>query len=372
MIARHILVVGNYPADKQVSMTRVAMLLVSAYEQMGHRVKLVQPPMLITRLPGLPAVVYKYLGYIDKLLLFPLWLVVRARSFDLVHIADHSNAFYSFCVHPTRCIIICHDLLAMRGAMGDASAACDASPIGLWLQRLIRAGLRRPAAVSFISHATFRDFQRIIGQPSWQRHAVTHLPFNAPFRPDADPCALTRKEQALLPQTPYLLMVGSALPRKNRALSLRILEQLGASSPYRLVFAGEPLTSAELNFCHSNSLGERLVSIVAPSHSLLNVLYCQAHALLFPSISEGFGWPLIEAQACGCPVIASNTTSIPEVAGDGALYGDPGDVFAFTTHVKALEDPGRRDRLVQQGFANTLRFSPKTFADVLCEFAFQP
>ena len=107
-------------------MFRVAQLLARSYKLKGHRVKLVHPPVWVTRLPGLPAVARKYLAYVDKLLLFPLWLLLRARSFDLVHIADHSNAFYSFSVNPRRCIVICHDLLAMRGAMGDASAACEA------------------------------------------------------------------------------------------------------------------------------------------------------------------------------------------------------------------------------------------------------
>jgi glycosyltransferase involved in cell wall biosynthesis len=369
---RTILVVGNYPADQQQSMIRVAQLLVWSYKHKGHRVRLVQPPVCVTRLPGLPAVARKYLAYVDKLLLFPLWLLLRARSFDLVHIADHSNAFYSFCVKPRRCIVICHDLLAIRGAMGDASAACKASAFGLWLQRLIMAGLRRPAGVSFISQATYDDFQRLIGRPRGQRHAVIHLPLNAPFKPDPDPSALPRAERALLPPRPFLLMVGSALPRKNRALSLRVLELLGESSPYRLVFAGEALTPDERSFTRTHPLGDRVLSIVGPSHAFLNVLYGQAHALLFPSFSEGFGWPLIEAQASGCPVIASTTTSIPEVAGIGALYGEPQDADAFASHVKDLEQPGLRAQMIERGFANIRRFMPEAFADVITQFALQP
>ena len=367
-----ILVVGNYPADQQQSMIRFAQLLARSYKYKGHRVKLVQPPVSVTRLPGLPNVARKYLAYIDKLVLFPLWLLFRARSFDLVHIADHSNAFYSFCVPPRRCIVICHDLLAIRGAMGDASAACEASAFGLWLQRLIMAGLRRPAGVSFTSQATSDDFQRLIGRLPGQRHAVIHNPLNAPFKPDPDPFALPRAEQAQLPSRPFLLMVGSALPRKNRALSLRVLELLGDSSPYQVVFAGEALTPDERAFADKHPLGDRLLSIVGPSHGLLNVLYGQAHALLFPSFSEGFGWPLIEAQASGCPVIASTTTSIPEVAGAGALYGEPQDADAFAAHVKDLEHPGLRAQMIKLGFANTRRFMEEEFAEAITQFALQP
>ncbi len=369
---RRILILGNYPADQQQSMIRVSQLLVRSYRYSGYQVTLVEPPVWVSRLPGLPASVHKYFAYVDKLLLFPLWLVLRARSFDLVHIADHSNSFYSFCVNPRRCIVTCHDLLAIRGAMGDSSAECEASALGVWLQRLIVAGLRRPAGVSFISQATFNDFERLIGRPPGQRHAVIHLPLNAPFKPDPDASVLHKAEQSQLPPKPFLLMVGSALPRKNRALSLRVLELLGKSSPYRLVFAGEALTRDERSFVDTHPLGDRVLSIVGPSHACLNVLYGQAHALLFPSFSEGFGWPLIEAQASGCPVIASTTTSIPEVAGTGALYGEPQDADAFAAHVKDLEHPGLRAQMIELGFANTRRFMPEAFADVITQFALQP
>jgi glycosyltransferase involved in cell wall biosynthesis len=366
----YVLVVGNYSADHQQSMQRVARLLVRTYQQYGRNVQLVLPPVLFSRFPFLPSVARKYFAYIDKLLLFPVWLILHSRSYDLVHIADHSNAFYAFCVPRCRCIVNCHDLLAMRGAMGDSTVACDASAFGLWLQKLIMAGLRRCGAVVFISHATFRDFQLLIGEPRGQRHAVIPLPLNAPFTPDPDPLGLSSSEKALLPSAPFILMVGSALPRKNRMMALQVLERLGATS-YQLVFAGEALSPSERIFRDTHPLGDRLLSMVLPSDALLNVLYSRAHTLLFPSLSEGFGWPLIEAQACGCPVIASTTTSIPEVAGEGALYADPQDADAFAAHVLALEEPALRIEMTRRGFANSLRFTPEEFAEANCRFVFQ-
>jgi glycosyltransferase involved in cell wall biosynthesis len=371
MAPRRILVVGNYPADQQQSMIRFAHLLVSLYQPYAQ-VHLIQPFVLVTRLPGLPAVARKYLAYIDKLLLFPLWLALRARSYEMVHIADHSNAFYAFCCPQKRCIVTCHDLLAVRGAMGDSTVACDASAFGLWLQKLIVAGLRRCAAVAFISHATFRDFHHLIGEPRGQRHAVIPLPLNAPFRPDPDPFGLSSNEQALLPSDPFILMVGSALPRKNRPLGLRLLQELGVASPYRLVFAGAPLAPADQSFVAEHQLTSRVHVIERPSHALLNHLYCRAHALLFPSLAEGFGWPLIEAQACGCPVIASTTTSIPEVAGEAALYAGPHDVATFASHVRALEDQALRARLIRQGELNLRRYDPEVIRLAYIRFALQP
>jgi len=351
-------------------MLRFAALLLDFYSSSGS-VVLSSPRPLVSRLPYLPLVARKYLAYFDKLLIFPVWLAIQAHAFDRVHIADHGNAFYTFCCPSHKSIVTCHDLLAMRGAMGDASSACSASPIGIWLQRLIMAGLRRAGAVAFVSQATFQDFQHLIGYPARQRRAVIPNPLNSPF--SADPLAfpLAPAELAQIPQAPYLLMVGSALPRKNRALALQLLEHLGSASPYHVVFAGAPLTEQEQVFHHSHPLGDRLTSIENPSHALLNLLYCQAHALLFPSFAEGFGWPLVEAQTCRCPVIASPTTSIPEVAGDGALYAEPTDVASFASHVNTLQDPAERARLIALGMSNTRRFNPDVVAEAYRRLALQ-
>lgn len=368
---RRILVVGNYPLDQQQSMKRFAHLLLDFYK-VHAKVNLIRPPVLITRIPNLPALASKYLAYIDKLLLFPFWLAVQSRFYNLVHIADHSNAFYAFCCPPKRCVVTCHDLLAMRGAMGDSTVACDPSPIGIWLQRLIKAGLRRAGSVVFVSHATFNDFQRLIGPLPDQRQAVIPTPLNAPFTADLGAVTLSAEEQRLIPLEPFLLMVGSTEPRKNRLLSLRLLLELGAASPYQLVFAGSPLVSSEMDFITEHQLSTKVHVIVRPSHALLNHLYGRAHALLFPSVAEGFGWPLIEAQACACPVIASTTTSIPEVAGDAALYAAPYDVTTFASHVHALEDSATRACLIHLGKLNLGRFDPEVQSRAYTTFALQP
>jgi glycosyltransferase involved in cell wall biosynthesis len=332
---------------------------------------LVLPPVLITRLPIFSAFARKYVAYIDKLIILPVWLFLFSHRYDLVHIADHGNAFYSFFCPSRHCVVTCHDRLAVRAAFGDSTVACNTSPIGIWLQRLIIAGLRRPSALAFVSDATFADFKRLIGCSPSQRYSVIPSPLNAPFNPSQSAFELSDLEQALLPPRPYLLMAGSASPRKNRGLALKLLKWMGESSPYCVVFAGDPFSPAEQAFHDSHPLGIKLLSIPRPSHSLLNFLYCQAHALLFPSIAEGFGWPLLEAQACRCPVIASRTTSIPEVAGDGALYAEPADVGAFASHVLTLEDPVERGNLIRLGLTNICRYDPEKISESYRYFAFK-
>ena len=363
-----VLIIGNCLAEQQQSMIRFARLLVRFYEPHAV-VRLVWVPLIVARLPGMPAIARKYLAYIDKLILFPFWLIMHAGSYQLVHISDHGNAYYSFCCSPNRCIVTCHDLLAVRGAIGDSSVACKPSPIGIWLQKLIIAGLKRAGALVFVSKSTFNDFLRIVpGWPPDQRHAVIPNTLNASFT--ANPAfELSLDEQLQLPFLPYLLMVGSSHPRKNRLTAIRLLLELGATSNYQLVLAGDPLNELEKLAISDYQLTTRVISIVGPSHLLLNHLYCHAHALLFPSLAEGFGWPLIEAQACGCPVVASNTTSIPEVAGQGALFADPHDVVTFASHVRSLEDPTLRAALITCAANNLNRFSEKAIAKAYVDFS---
>ena len=367
---RRVLVISNYQSDDQQSMLRFATMLVSIYS-LDCSVVQMAPPCLLGSLSFLPLGFCKYLSYIDKLLLFPVVLAIRGHNFDLVHIADQGNAFYSLCFPRHKCFVTCHDLLAMRAAFGDTSISCTTSPVGILLQWLIKVGLHRAGAVACDSQSTFLDFQRLIGSPFLQRQAVIPIPLNSSFCPEFDAFPLTLDEEALLPKSAYLLMVGSDHPRKNRSMALRLLEYLGSDFPYILVIAGSPLAMTEQIFRRSHPLGERLISIVRPSHALLNRLYCQAHVLLFPSFAEGFGWPLLEAQACRCPVIASNTTSIPEVAGVGALYAEPTDVATFASFVRLLDDPVKRSDLIERGITNSHRYDFEVISDAYRKFAFQ-
>ena len=364
-----VLVIGGYVSDQLQSMERYADLLVKLYQPYGM-VTLWRPPGLFSRIPLLHSVAKKYLAYIDKIVLFPIKLGICSSSFDLVHIADHGYAYYSFFCNRSRCIVTCHDLLAVRGAMGDESAATGASRIGIWLQRLIMYGLRRSGSVVFPSEASYSDYIRLRGGPSNQKCEVIPSPLNATFSSNPSDFRISSGESSQVPPLPYLLMIGSSLPRKNRILALRVLLRLCDSTPIKLVLAGAPLTEHEKLIIKQHKLQKRVVSIERPSHAFLNFLYCNAHALLFPSFTEGFGWPLIEAQACACPVIASTTSCIPEVVGAGALFADPTDEIAFTKHVLSLDSNELRREMIEKGFLNLRRYDVENIRQQLAAFAF--
>src|SRR5205085_11711922 len=102
---------------------------------------------------------------------------------------------------------------------------------------------------------------------------------------------------------------------------------------------------------------DRVDQIKDPSSELLEALYNCAVALLYPSRSEGFGWPVIEAQACGCPVVCSNLGPLPEVAGEAGLFHDVSDEEGFAGDILRLNDPAERVVWSQKSLRNAERFS---------------
>jgi len=123
---------------------------------------------------------------------------------------------------------------------------------------------------------------------------------------------------------------------------------------YRLVIAGGDGHGSEAihNFIRTEGLGSRVVLLGYAPAEQLPVLYEAASVFLFPSFEEGFGLPVLEAMAHGLPVVASETSSLPEVGGDAALYVDPHDPRDMAEKIiKAVEDKGQRETMMERGLA---------------------
>ncbi|HTL40302.1 MAG TPA: glycosyltransferase [Pseudolysinimonas sp.] len=161
----------------------------------------------------------------------------------------------------------------------------------------------------------------------------------------------------------YVLCVGNLTPSKNLAPVTRALADAGI--PVVVVGA----TGNRRVFAHEAPLGGPGIRLAGRlSDAELALLLRNARALVFPSLYEGFGLPLVEAQALDCPVIASNRASIPEVAGEGAVYFDPTRPEDAVARVRAL-DPALRQRLVESGRLNVTRFSWDRTAGILLGLA---
>jgi glycosyltransferase involved in cell wall biosynthesis len=364
-----VVLLGNYVAARQQSMLRFAELLQSGWRRRGVPAFLVQPEPWAAR--GVPAWAHKWAAYVDQYARFPgrAATLAAAQGWDgarptVFHICDHSNSIYLRGLGGRRVVLTCHDLLAVRGARGEATY-CPASPTGEILQALILSYLRRVPWVACDSSATTADFGRLTNRVDDDRVVTIPLALNAPFAPV--PAAEAAARLACFPgllDEPYILHVGSSLARKNRAGVLRALGRARANWRGRVVFAGAPLQENERAVAREIGLAEdAVVEIPGPTHDELAALYSRAHALVFPSYSEGYGWPVLEAQACGCPVICSNVTSLPELAGPAAVLLAPDDFPAMAQAIITLADAPARAKLVAAGLANAAHYGEERMFD---------
>ena len=116
-----------------------------------------------------------------------------------------------------------------------------------------------------------------------------------------------------------------------------------------LVFAGEPLSDELRSLARQLGVSDRVVEVPDATSELLEALYNCATALLFPSTFEGFGWPIAEAHACGCPVICTDREPMTEVAGMPALIHDVEDEAGFAADLLRLTKPEERERCEREG-----------------------
>ncbi|HEY1583101.1 MAG TPA: glycosyltransferase family 1 protein, partial [Chthoniobacterales bacterium] len=326
-----VLLIGNYPADQQESMLRFANMMLRGLAAAGVPAKLIQPEPFLGRIQSAGPFAAKWLGYLDKFLLFPRQLKRSlAPGVALVHICDHSNAMYG--VHTNRPVVVtCHDLLAVRGALGEVPDT-PASATGKILQRWIVSGLRRANTIVCVSSATLRDTERIVGRrEGGPQLRVIHHGLNYPYRPQAPAVARVHLAHVagLDPARPFALHVGSNLRMKNREGALRIFALTKSDWNGQMVFAGQRLTSQLRSLGEELGVLDRVVEVEGPGNDLLEALYSSAMVLLYPSRFEGFGWPIIEAQACGCPVICADRVPMSEIGGEAALTAPVEDEAAL-------------------------------------------
>lgn len=361
-----IIIIANYRKDRQESMKRFAVMLQNGYKSKGVNVVKVRPLSILGfffKQTTLGA--GKWISYIDKWIFTPFLLIkIRLKytfqSQVYYHIADHSNSPYLFWLPKDKSVITCHDVLAIRGALGHKDAWCPASKTGVFFQRWILRNLLKAKNIAAVSSTTLQQLTalRTTASDSKKNWRVVYNGLNASFyRPANDFINMMLKRTKIDTEKPFLLHVGSGLPRKNRLMLLKMLLELGDDFKGSIVFAGKQPEKELSDYINENKLKDRVKFVINPGHELLLALYASCDAFIFPSWSEGFGWPVIEAQSCGTPVIASSIQPMPEVGGDGALYASPQKPIEFSNAYRKLRNENFRSELIEKGHKNTIRFS---------------
>jgi glycosyltransferase involved in cell wall biosynthesis len=255
-------------------------------------------------------------------------------------------------------VVTVHDIIpALRWAGKLAGTPRGGYPL---LNKLSLAALRRARALIAVSQSTARDLVAHCGIEAECIHVVP-LGLSPRFRP-ADP----RERPALrarlgLPPDGRLVLISGDAFYKNHATCLEVLRALDAdrapdAAPVTLVRLG-PRGAAWRLLLAGSGLEARVIELEHLPGAEVPALYNAVDCLLFPSLYEGFGWPVLEAMGCGVPVVCSNAGSLPEVAGDAALAAAPTDVAALAQAVRrCLDDAAARAALVARGHAQAARY----------------
>ncbi len=218
-----------------------------------------------------------------------------------------------------------------------------------WYRVLLAALMKRARVVASVSKFSADELGRHLGKRA-RGIEVIHEGGEQILRQPADEVLLDRLG---LRGRRYVLAVGNRSPNKNFGAVLKALTLL--DDPDLLLVAAGGGNSRV--FADAQVTDPRLVSTGFVSDAQLRALYEHAACFAFPSFYEGFGLPPLEAMCCGCPVIVSNTSSLPEVCGDAALYCDPADPATLAAQLRRLLDsPALRMELREAGFARARQF----------------
>lgn len=226
------------------------------------------------------------------------------------------------------------------------------------LDLLVPRSVRAAARVIAISDFTRQDLVQRYGL-SPEKIAVVPLAAGANFAPLPDAAARPLPTGI---REPFILAVGNLEPRKNLATLIDAFAELVRQQTFAgaLVIVGEAKYRGEeaAGAVARLGLGGRVIFTGFIDDATLRLLYNRAILFAYPSLYEGFGLPLLEAMACGCPVVASNATAIPQTAGDAAILVDPRSVAGLTAAMaRVIGDPELARRMSVDGRAQAARFS---------------
>jgi len=363
-------IVADYLEEGWPSMDLVADMLMTHLAQ-SHAAEvaptLVRPPMP-RRLTRLPLAAVPQSDVLDRIAARQ-WDYPRALRklppFDVYHVVDHSYAHLVAGLPPARTIVTCHDVDAFRSVLQPEDEW--RSPTFRWMARRILSGLRSAAHVPCDSEATRDSLIALAGFPATQLSVIPNGADTAGW--DA-PDGLADLEAARLlgPRRPVeLLHVGSTIPRKRIDVLLDVFAAVRSARPEaRLVRVGGPFTAEQRVRARELGIADAIVVLPFVDRATLAAVYRHATLALLPSEREGFGLPLVEALACGTPVVVSDIPVLREVAADAAEYCGLADVGAWSRTILALiaerdSAPGAWQARKARGVVRASQFSWATY-----------
>ena len=266
------------------------------------------------------------------------------------------DVFYSpdFVLPPTlratRTLLTVHDLSFLHHPDAFVPSLRE------YLERVVPRSVARTDRVLADSESTRDDLIAHFGTPP-EKVQVLYCGVGTRFHPEKEPGEQERLRDKYNIESPYVLSVGTLQPRKNYVRLIKAFANLPLTN-LPLVIAGGQGWLYEDVFAEAEKHGDCVRVLGFVDDADLPALLRNATLFAFPSLYEGFGLPVLEAMACGVPVVCSNASSLPEVAGDAALTIDPLDADALAEAMsRALADAALRKEMIDRGLAQAARFT---------------
>lgn len=219
---------------------------------------------------------------------------------------------------------------------------------------------RKAARIVSVSKDAERRLASLMDDRTSAKLCTVYHGVDRRFRPQQDPAALRAFREKYAIAFPFVLYLGQIYPMKNVGNLIRAFARLRGRVPHRLLIVGKPLVKAEedLGLIEALGVGDIVRRVGWVPDEDVPLFYDAAELFAFPSIYEGFGIPIIEAMASGCPVVTSTGGACPEVAGDAALLVDPLDVDSIAAGIyRGLTDQPLRAELRARGLVRAREFT---------------
>ena len=360
------------------SMPRFLNMLVEGMRKRGYSVKIFMPPLYLSRIAA-SAVIKKWLGYFDQYVIFPhkvKSMLKHCAPDTLFVFVDHALGPWLPLVADRPHVLHCHDFMAQKSALGLVEENRTRF-FGRIYQSYIHRGYRQGKHFISVSRKTRDDLHSFLqGQPV--HSLVVYNGLNGSFTPQTPSYAreMVSKHTGLPLHEGYLLHVGGNQWYKNRGGVIKIYNAWRSNSKNQLplLMVGKSPDSDLLQAYERCPHKTDVHFCVNLPDDLLTMAYAGANAFLFPSLAEGFGWPIAEAMACGCPVVTTNAAPMTEVAG-GAAFLIPGRPYGVASqgrwaaeaasvlqHVLEL-GASERAAVIEAGLLNARRFNPEAALD---------
>lgn len=310
-----ILLIGNNKYLNQKSMRGYSDLLNTFLKKSKFKCELVAPKPLLSKLMPKNNFVKKYLYYFDNYIIFGIYIYFKSQNKDLIHICDHANSPLIFFLKKNKTIITCHDLININ--LIDKKKLTF---LGNIYQKIILYHLLKAKKIICVSSSTQKELKKYTHNSN---NLITiHNTFFQPYfkiNKNFQKSFFLKNKIDLN----YFLHVGSNNWYKNKLFLIKIFYYLKKYEIYKntkLILVGEKKNYKINKLISFYNLKNEIINLVDIKNFDLQILYMNAKALIFPSLKEGFGLPIIEAQKNNCPVFVMNKPSMNEIGNKSVYY----------------------------------------------------